>query len=162
MLYNRNNVKDASYLNMEISDGYDAAIIRPILELDIAREIDGPTVIADEVGGETLAINLNTGSYFVIPNGSLAVWNALASGVPAASLLIDDDDPRATGLRSFLSQLLEAGLLREAAEAKAAPAFEWSAEHLLIEQHTDMADLLGLDPIHDADANVGWPMRKPE
>ena len=150
----------ASYVDISESSG--AAITVPSLKLDIAREIDSPTVIADEVGGETLAINLNTGSYFVIPPGSLAVWNALASGVPAASLLIGDDDPRAAGLRSFLSQLLEAGLLREAAEPKPAPAFEWSAEHLRIEQHTDMADLLGLDPIHDADANVGWPMRKPE
>lgn len=150
----------ASYVDISESSG--AAITSPSLELDIAREIDSPTVIADEVGGETLAINLNTGSYFVIPPGSLAVWNALASGVPAASLLIGDDDPRAAGLGSFLSQLLEAGLLREAAEPKPAPAFEWSSEHLRIEQHTDMADLLGLDPIHDADTNVGWPMRKPE
>jgi hypothetical protein len=147
-------------MNQDSSSGVDLA--PKSVNLDVAREIDAPAVIADEVGGETLVINLNTGSYFVIPPASLCVWNALASGVPAASLLLGEGDPRAAGLRAYLDQLLEAGLLREAAQNQSADAIEWRAEDLRIEQHTDMADLLGLDPIHDADANVGWPMRKPE
>jgi hypothetical protein len=147
-------------VNHDLSSDVDSAA--KSVNLDVAREIDAPAVIADEVGGETLVINLNTGSYFVIPPASLGVWNALASGVPAASLLLGEDDPRAAGLRAYLAQLLEAGLLREAAQHRSADAIVWRAEDLRIEQHTDMADLLGLDPIHDADANVGWPMRKPE
>jgi hypothetical protein len=147
-------------VNHDLSSDVDSAA--KSVNLDVAREIDAPAVIADEVGGETLVINLNTGSYFVIPPASLGVWNALASGVPAASLLLGEDDPRAAGLRAYLAQLLEAGLLREAAQHRSADAIAWRAEDLRIEQHTDMADLLGLDPIDDADANVGWPMRKPE
>jgi hypothetical protein len=147
-------------MNQDSSSGVE--LVSKSVNLDVAREIDDPAVIADEVGGETLVINLNTGSYFVIPPASLGVWNALASGVPAASLLLGEGDPRADGLRAYLAELLEAGLLREAAHNRSADDIAWRAEDLRIEQHTDMADLLGLDPIHDADANVGWPMRKPE
>jgi hypothetical protein len=147
-------------LNHDLMASANAAHL--LVDLGLPREIDAPAVIADEIGGETLVINLNTGSYFVIPPASLGVWNALASGVPAASLLQGEGDPRADGLRSYIAQLLDVGLLREAAQGRSHEAIEWSAEDLRIEQHTDMADLLGLDPIHDADANVGWPMRKPE
>lgn len=132
------------------------------MDLSVAREIDSPTVIADAVGGETLVVNLGTGAYFVIPPASADVWAALSAGVPAAALLAGADDPRTEALTSFVGRLLDAGLLRESATAQPAPAIEWQAEDLLIETHTDMADLLGLDPIHDADANVGWPMRAPE
>ncbi|QPN62402.1 hypothetical protein H8F25_11835 [Synechococcus sp. CBW1004] len=109
-------------------------------------------------------INLNTGSYFVIPPASLGVWNALSSGIAAVALLDGDDDPRTEVLRSYVGQLLEAGLLRGAPEDRSGSTapLAWQPADLGIEQHTDMADLLGLDPIHDADANVGWPMQKPE
>lgn len=131
------------------------------MDLTVPRELDAPTVISDEVGGETLAINLGTGAYFVIAPSTGPVWNALASGVPGALLLDGDDDPRAAALTAFVGKVVDAGLLRDAATAADAEgAAAWTAEDLLIEEHTDMADLLGLDPIHDADAHVGWPMRR--
>lgn len=132
------------------------------MDLSIPRELASPEVIADEVAGETLAINLATGAYYVIPASSLDVWKVISARVPAASLLNGPDDPRGDSLRRYLESLVDAGLLREASEATTAPAIEWSAEDLAVEEHTDMADLLGLDPIHDADENVGWPMRQAE
>ncbi len=51
-----------------------------------------------------------------------------------------------------------AGLLRPAQTAcPGDPIDDWEAADLALEEHTDMADLLGLDPIHDVDDAVGWP-----
>ncbi len=132
------------------------------MDLSVARELDSPTVISDEVGGETLAINLGTGSYFVIPASAQPVWRAVSGGVPAQLLLDSPSDERLTALTSFVATMVNAGLLREAEQPAPAPIDQpqWSAEDVVVEEHTDMADLLGLDPIHDADESVGWPMAK--
>ena len=137
---------------------------RPAMSnLDEAFILDGPAVISDEVGGETLAINLNTGAYYVVPPSALLVWSAITGGVPGRALLDGDSDPRAGALEAYLNRLVAAGLLRRAEEALApAVAGRWEAEGLDLQEHTDMADLLGLDPIHDADEAVGWPVRRAE
>lgn len=131
------------------------------MDLAVPREIDSPAVIADEVGGETLIINLNTGTYYVVPPAGLLVWTAVSSGVPAAALVADGDAERLAAMTDYMQRLLAAGLLRDATAA-ADGLVEWEPGDLLIEEHTDMADLLGLDPIHDADENVGWPMAPKE
>lgn len=133
------------------------------MNLSVPRELDSPAVIADVAGGETLIINLNTGSYYVVAPEGQQVWSALSSGVPADALLDGPDDPREAPLREYLALVVSAGLLRETAPRTEATPPEaaipqWTAQSLVIEEHTDMADLLGLDPIHDADENVGWPM----
>lgn len=126
--------------------------------LDEAYVLDSPAVISDEVGGETLAINLNTGAYFVVPPSALPVWSAITSGVPARSLLTGVDDSRTQALTDYLTRLLDAGLLRRADRGSTlGAAVDWDAEGLDLQAHMDMADLLGLDPIHDADESVGWP-----
>ncbi len=123
-------------------------------------ELRGPAVISDEVGGETLAINLDTGAYYVIAPGSLAVWAALTSGVPASALLDEAADPRLPALEAFVAKLLDAGLLRPVDSPSEPGAIEpWAGDDLQLQEFTDMADLLGLDPIHDADAALGWPSK---
>ena len=128
--------------------------------LSTPYELRGPAVISDEVGGETLAINLDSGAYYVIAPSSLTVWTALTSGVPGRSLLNDDSDVRRPALETFITQLLDAGLLRPSQTPTEPVSVEpWLAEDLHIQEFTDMADLLGLDPIHDADAALGWPSK---
>lgn len=129
--------------------------------LDQAYELRGPAVISDEVGGETLAINLDTGVYYVIPPAAASVWGALSTGTPARALLAGRGDADRDALVSFCTRLIEAGLLRPTATA-ADPVgpVEWEGPNLDIEAHDDMADLLGLDPIHDADDARGWPLPK--
>ena len=125
--------------------------------LDQPYELNSPAVISDDVGGETLAINLTSGAYFVIAPEARAVWAGLSNGVPGRAHLYDGD-PREQGLLDYLDTLLAAGLLRPApTEGAGEAATDWDVVDLRVEQHTDMADLLGLDPIHDADESVGWP-----
>lgn len=131
--------------------------------LEEAYVLDSPAVISDEVGGETLAINLNTGAYFVVPATALPVWTAVTAGVPGHALLEGGADPREPALEAFLTQLLDAGLLRRAEQAAARGEIAaWDAQGLNLQAHLDMADLLGLDPIHDADEAVGWPSPRNE
>lgn len=128
--------------------------------LSQSYELRGPAVISDEVGGETLAINLDSGAYYVITPGSLAVWAALTSGVPATALLDGASDPRQPALEAFVAKLLDAGLLRPVdSPTEPGGVAPWAGEDLQIQEFTDMADLLGLDPIHDADEALGWPSK---
>jgi hypothetical protein len=83
--------------------------------------------------------------------------------VPWRDLLAGEADPRADALEAFVNRLLDAGLLRRAELVSQPEAgTHWEAEGLDLQEHTDMADLLGLDPIHDADEAVGWPVRRAE
>jgi hypothetical protein len=127
---------------------------------DQAFELRGPEVISDEVDGETLAINLDTGVYYVIPPDTAPVWRALTNGTPAC-VLVEGHDGRRGEVESFVRRLLDAGLVRPAT-ATAAPVapVDWDGGPLGLEEHSDMADLLGLDPIHDADEALGWPHPK--
>lgn len=131
------------------------------MDLSIARELDSPTVISDEVGDEVLAINIATGAYYVIAPSSLGVWQALSTGVPASQLLKGPTDPRTEALGEFLAALVDGGLLREATTVSNPTAeIPWSGSDLSVEEHTDLADLIWLDVIHDADQEVGWPVRR--
>lgn len=127
--------------------------------LDQSYTLNEPSVISDEVGGETLAIHLDSGAYFVFPNPSLPVWKAITAGVPPQRLLDSPDDPRAGALQSYVGRLLELQLIRTADVVSVRSDLpQWQVEDLTVAEYTDMADLLGPDPIHDADKDLGWPL----
>ena len=129
--------------------------------LDQPYEVRNPSVVSDEVGGETLAINLDSGIYYVVPPEAAPVWRALSTGIPARALIAGRTDVDAAEVESFLARVLDAGLLRPAPVAgEAAAAVEWGGGPLELETHGDLADLLGLDPIHDADDVLAWPQPK--
>ncbi|CAB4322567.1 MAG: hypothetical protein F2520_01485 [Actinobacteria bacterium] len=126
--------------------------------LDEIYTLRTPNVVSDEVGGETLAINLDTGAYYVIAPSALPVWRAISNGIRPSALLDDADDKRSAALSAFVEQVIAAGLVTASdIESTVDSSIEWNADGLLLQEFTDMADLLGLDPIHDADEVVGWP-----
>lgn len=126
--------------------------------LDEIYTLRTPNVVSDEVGGETLAINLDTGAYYVIAPSALPVWRAISNGIRPSALLDDADDKRSAALSAFVERVIAAGLVTASdIESTVDSSIEWNADGLLLQEFTDMADLLGLDPIHDADEVVGWP-----
>ncbi|MFO1538470.1 MAG: hypothetical protein ACKOVH_11740 [Actinomycetota bacterium] len=126
--------------------------------LDQPYELCAPAVISDEVDGEVLAIDLEHGIYYVVAPASAGVWRALTTAVPPRTIVADRSPEAATAVLAFLDRLLGAGLVRVATTAAALTApVEWAGGPLELEAHDDMADLLGLDPIHDADDTHGWP-----
>lgn len=126
--------------------------------LDQPYELCTPAVISDEVDGEILAIDLERGIYYVVAPASAGVWRALTTGVPPRAIVAGRDPAAASAVLDFLDRLRTSGLVR-VASVPAAPTgpVEWAGGPLEVEAHDDMADLLGLDPIHDADDTHGWP-----
>lgn len=128
--------------------------------LDQEHELRTPAVISDEVDGEVLAIDLDRGIYYVVPPAAVGVWRALTTGTPARALCAGRPVAQQRELTEFLDRLLDAGLVRPAGTAPTTTPGDpvvWDGAPLVLEAHDDLADLLGLDPVHDADEAAGWP-----
>ncbi len=131
---------------------------------DTRFQINAPAVVAEEVDGEVIAINLSTGAYYSMQGWSAWVWSGLAGGAPVSALAPAIPSPDA--LAPFVEALVNDRLLVPV-DAGSVPADETNGEvatpptepftGLLLERHTDMADLILLDPVHDIDPDEGWP-----
>jgi hypothetical protein len=137
---------------------------------DAAFEVNDPTVISETIDGETVIINLTSGSYYSLKHSAAAIW----SGIQQTARLSDI----ATMVRSnflangagvegeiaaLIARLSEEGLVRPAEAAIALDGGPATAEPAVrpyatpvLEKFTDMEAMLLLDPVHDVD-DEGWP-----
>jgi hypothetical protein len=114
--------------------------------------INSQKAISETLEGETIIINLETGTYYSMNPAGTALWNAIAAG-----RAIPTNDPV---ISNFLSILETDGLISEAeTTGDSADASEFANPH--IETYTDMQEMLLADPIHDVD-QAGWPNMKKE
>ena len=119
-------------------------------------------------------MNLATGHYFSAQGTGSELWALIEAAATERQLVehlrlryqIDDVEARA-GVASFLAQLRDHELVVSGAGEVPAPVGESPASlsptPYAIPQlnvHSDMKDLLLLDPIHDV-SEAGWPMQKP-
>lgn len=133
-------------------------------------DINGPQVVADFVDGEVVAVNLETGTYFALYGLSALVWEALCQGASPREILDgmapdsrSSDDARAE-LDEFLAILMGHHLLRD--RGPSSPEVDSShlvsslrsvpREPLRVFAHSDLQDILLLDPVHDT-SDAGWP-----
>lgn len=131
--------------------------------------INSPQVVSDFVDGEVVAVNLESGTYFALYGVSALVWEALTQGVSQQEIhdRLDVDDHRradaAADLDAFVGLLLHHDLLRSrsdqsdtdgAAALEAVLSVAW--EPLQLHVHSDLQDILLLDPVHDT-TESGWP-----
>ena len=116
-------------------------------------ELNEPDVVSDLLDGEVVIINLDTGVYFRGTGSTAEVWQAVIDGADPAAL----GDERAAELSVFVGSLVDAGLVRPRSTASAAVFPEWAVGSLSLESHSDLQDLLALDPVHDVDSATGWP-----
>jgi hypothetical protein len=122
--------------------------------------------------GETLAINLDTGTYYSLPGISGQIWVWLLEGASLETIsqaLFDRyEGERAiieTEAEHFIETLRAENLISsDKLSAISAPVVLAKNEAdkrpfvtPTIEIHSDLQDLLLLDPIHDTDA-TGWPV----
>lgn len=133
-------------------------------------EIAAPEVLAEDFGGEIVAIDLESGRYFSLRGLAHALWSDLQSGhsqeaIEAALKAIDPELARAAS--AFIDRLKTENLIRERDSATAASgplisavAATAGSEPPMLEAFDDMADLIKADPIHEVDENLGWPVRK--
>jgi coenzyme PQQ synthesis protein D (PqqD) len=146
---------------------------------DVSFRVNAPQVIHESIDGEVIIINLETGNYYSVKGSGARVWDAIqAAPATSAGTIVDAlaptyDAPREElepAIDSFVRELLDEGLLAEAAgsavaqAASVAPAGDAAgrvSEAPRLEKYTDMQDLVLLDPVHEVDEQ-GWPQQRPE
>jgi hypothetical protein len=133
-------------------------------------EPDSPNVIAEDFGGEIVAIHLESGRYYSLRGLAQAVWADLGAGHASGTIeqgvaAINAELGAAT--TAFIARLQAEGLIRArtiVAEVTSPPASlaaaKAGAAKPELESFDDMADLIKADPIHEVDEAFGWPVRR--
>ena len=129
-----------------------------------------PAVAADTIEGETVILHHGTGTYFDGSGSATLLWTAIESGADAESLskLLQaaygvDAASAFTAADTFLTFLKTHDLVSDHPGSPAPFAFQgpqspYSTPEFSV--HTDLTDMLLLDPIHDV-GEAGWPAPKP-
>jgi hypothetical protein len=133
-------------------------------------EPDSPNVIAEDFGGEIVAIHLESGRYYSLRGLAQAVWTDLGAGHASGAIeqsvaAVNAELGAATS--AFIVRLQAEGLIRArtvVAEVTSPPASlaaaKAGAAKPELESFDDMADLIKADPIHEVDEAFGWPVRR--
>ena len=133
------------------------------------------SVSMERLDGETILINFDTGQYFSLVGPAADVVWLVQSGVdPAhwpgtlegAFVGLEWGDEADEHVADFLARLAEMGVIDRTDDAGSASVplpddYErgaWSAP--TVHANDDLADLLVIDPIHDASED-GWPQARP-
>ena len=122
--------------------------------------LNSPAVVFDASANDTVIINLVSGRYFRLNAASSLAWNALlASGSREAFVASAGNAPElAASIDSMIEALTAEKLIVPApAGETTAEATSWTFAGFSLESFSDLEDILGLDPIHEADPDKGWP-----
>jgi len=111
--------------------------------------INSQKALSETLDGETIIINLESGSYYSMNHPGTAIWNAISQGLPISTTSPD--------VSSFLDRLVTDQLVEETTESDK-PVFETS-ETPKLDKYDDMQEMLLADPVHDVD-EAGWPKLK--
>ena len=133
--------------------------------------VNSPNVIHETIEDEVILIDLKTGTYYSLRDAGAVAWAAIERGVDAAGLAAvleqryaASADEIAAAVQRLLGDLEREGLVRQdvADDASSVPAGgETVSERVpfkppVLEKHTDMQDLILIDPVHEVGA-AGWP-----
>jgi hypothetical protein len=127
-------------------------------------------VIHETVDGETIVVNLDTGSYYDLNELGSCIFASLAGGSTTgevAALMAAtygrDEAEAGRSVEAFVDLLVGEELLAplpEANGAQPAPPAALPATYAepVLNKHTDMEELLLLDPVHEV-GEAGWPSK---
>jgi hypothetical protein len=133
-----------------------------------------PNVTHETIDGETVILNLDTGSYYSIDNSGAMIWGLIDAGASIKQIVdivslscTGNFQEIESGIIALAEKLEQEGLIVPNDEMEASiinmpdtstgqsvnrQCFEFPN----LRKYTDMEDLLLLDPIHDVD-DTGWP-----
>ena len=133
-------------------------------------EMASPEVIAEDFGGEIVAIHLESGRYYSLRGLAGAIWKDMNAGYALETIsdaLAKTDEALATASRSFVEELKAENLVRPRSAADTPVALPMSVtavradtEMPRLEAFDDMSDLIKADPIHEVNEGLGWPVRR--
>lgn len=135
------------------------------MSIEQCHRINTPSVIYDRAVGQTVVINLLTGHYFRLDEASSMLWERLETAPTAAALMASctNPDDLAARLPAILNELQDHGLVAAVTDGTIPtdqPPASWTFAGFTLESFTDLEDILGLDPIHEADPTAGWPQAR--
>lgn len=117
-----------------------------------AYTLSGSDIVHENFGGDLVVLNLSSGQYFGLNPTAAALWTAIVDGKSTSDITGD-----AEVVAGFVARLSELGLIvpTDVAHPTSEPvAFEGMPQ---IDVYDDLSDLIVADPIHDVDAEAGWP-----
>ena len=139
--------------------------------------LSSPAVIHETVDGQTIIVNLDSGSYYDLNATGSDVWTMLVeretTQTVASRLAARYDleaEQAAAAVHGLVEQLRAEQIVvpapdgevpapLAAADGNGTAATPAAFEPPVLRKHTDMQDLLLLDPVHEVDEN-GWPNRR--
>ena len=133
-------------------------------------KVNAGPIVFENYESESLAINLDTGTYYSLTGPASRLWTLLSRGMPSTGIADyfvaaheGDRAQIAASVQRFLERLEAEQLIVEdpgaqvnGAAHETPPAERTPFEDFEMRVYTDMQDLLLLDPIHDTD-EAGWP-----
>jgi Coenzyme PQQ synthesis protein D (PqqD) len=142
--------------------------------MSMRHRVNSPRVMHETIDDEVIVIDLTTGSYYSLRASGAEIWHAVERGLPEdeiADVLVARYDAAPAEIAAAVSRLLreltDEGLIEssngagEASPSKTSPTAHDDRprerfQPPVLEKHTDMQDLILLDPVHEVDAR-GWP-----
>ncbi|MBJ7470531.1 MAG: PqqD family protein [Solirubrobacteraceae bacterium] len=125
----------------------------------------GSQVVHETLDGETVVINLATGTYFSLEGTAAQLWEAIVADEPRHATAVRlagqhhaDVDAVLATIDAFHAVLAEAQLITASSER--APDTTGNLGTLALpklQAYTDLSEHLLLDPIHDVERGEGWP-----
>lgn len=134
--------------------------------------VNTPNIVCEIFDNEVVAVNLDVGIYYSITGWSAKVWQMIQNGLSIEEMnqiltkYCDDSANINESLTKFSQNLLDKNLIVSSNSLDKTSSIEIQFENidripdLLIEEFSDMQDILLLDPVHDVDES-GWPSAKP-
>ena len=126
--------------------------------------INAPDVVAEDIDGDVVILNLAKGHYFNLGGVAGPIWSFLLAGHTPQSIFMSIEVRRpelVDGSAKFVQRLIELNLIcpRHEADAFSTETIDelWSGDGPTIEIYDDLAELIFADPIHDVDEETGWP-----
>ena len=134
--------------------------------------LNNPFVVSERLDGEVIAISNQSGKYFSLGNTAADIWFLLQNPTSRKNWLTilnsnyeSLPESAEKEIQSFLSQLLEEGLIRaeviSSSDVVVLPSDsvrrKWIKPEAII--FDDLQDLLLVDPIHDT-TEAGWPFKE--
>ena len=139
--------------------------------------VKSPNVMHETIEGEVIVIDLTTGSYYSLRDASAVIWHSIEQGTDEVG--IDEvlgeryeasREEIAAAVERFLDELATEGLIEPSDGAPAVPNAPAQPQQAngrvpfvvpVLEKHSDMQDLILLDPVHEVGPQ-GWPQQRPE
>lgn len=142
----------------------------------VRYELRRPEVISEKFEDEYVIVNLKSGAYYGLRATGAAIWELATAGATRAEMvkrLSEQYDAGEAALDWAVANLLreleeESLVVSEIASPSNAPSGATPPQRPstrapftqpILEKHTDMQEVLQLDPIHEVD-DAGWPSRK--